>query len=106
MYLRWNLWGTTTPPIINRLHFHICYISDASDAVYPVAISFGLGAVYPVAINCTSPWMRAVYQVATSTWMGTVCSVANSAWMGTVWLLYVPGIQMTEILSCQCMWHT
>ena len=53
--------------------------------------------MYPVAINCTSPWMGAVYQVATSTWMGAVCSVANSAWMGTVWLLYVPGIQMTEI---------
>ena len=64
MYLRSNLWGTTAPPIINRLHFHICYISDASDAVYPVAISVGLGAVY---------------QVAISTWMGTVCSVANSA---------------------------
>ena len=94
MYLRSNLWGTTPPPIINRLHFHICYISDA---VYPVAISAELGAVYPVAINCTSPWMGAVYKVATSTWMGTVCSVANSAWMGTVWLLYVPGIQMTEI---------
>ena len=96
IYFRSNLWGTTAPPIINRLHFHICYISDPSDAVYPVAISVELGAVYPVAINCTSPWMGAVYQVATSTWMGTVCSVANSAWMGTVWLLYVPGIQMTE----------
>ena len=97
MYLRSNLWGTTAPPIINRLHFHICYISDPSDAVYPVVISVEFGAVYPVAINCTSPWMGAVYQVATSTWMGTVCSVANSAWMGTVRLMYVPGIQMTEI---------
>ena len=95
--MRSNLWGTTAPPIINRLHFLICYISDPSDAVYPVAISVELGAVYPVTINCTSPWMGAVYQVATSTWMGTVCFVANSAWMGTVWLLYVPGIQMTEI---------
>ena len=40
-------------------------------------------------------WVLCIKLLPVHGWV--LCSVANSAWMGTVWLLYVPGIQMTEI---------